>query len=747
MLENIYKKIEQDKNFAYTTLSLVAVFFIFLNIAYWQSTFIGFVFSIIYMFINTIWLARIFASIFKLSRGWSYVFGLFGVLMLGSLLLSIPLTLFRYTSGIFIFLLAGSTVFLRIVQNFAFLKDLVIPDQDEELDIIPHQTYALPKYLTIAFIPLLILALWFLFSARTGEFILSPWDVVPRLYVYVYLIISVITSLLLFSQRNARVLLLVIILHSFVLHAYLPLVYQTGFGGDKWRHVASERLILTGAVYQPSLLGDVEYAQIGPWRLPSVLVSGNKTSYGQQWSLTIGLSQMLAIDVFWIDFWLGFFLWSIFFPLLSYKLAGLIRPGRNFGLLFAWLPSLFYPLQVFGAITLPVSVGHLLFILALFTWLYFYKNKTKSSFIFALGLSVFMFFSYVLYFILVWQVAWLIMLLWLYQNKKIPKKIWLGAMVILTLFLIALLPALEMIQGFGFWNRNVISFGMGFSQLADAFGYLSGLVAFWPQTGHIDQGNFLFNQTRSDHAPVSLLSFRWWPFFFTVLIWLVIVFGIRCIRYLKQRAIPKFFVLLLTVVMGNYIISWYFLDGNHILARRLDQVIVLFMSVFLALGIMYFIEKKNYLPWTNKILLIAVVLGFIASSTYVSGPLLQVVTADEHKAAKYVWAEIDKSDDYYCVVANTWPLLAVEGESARAIIGGGFPVGFEYSQVERVKIFEKMSQYPDTALLDWAKRVTFDDTCFYMTEDKWINDRVYKNTVNIIGEPEQIIGDVYIWRY
>lgn len=69
------------------------------------------------------------------------------------------------------------------------------------------------------------------------------------------------------------------------------------------------------------------------------------------------LSEALQIDVFWIDYWLVFLLWSLFLPLLLYQLGRLIRPGRNFRLLLAFLPALFYPLQVFGAITLPVSLG------------------------------------------------------------------------------------------------------------------------------------------------------------------------------------------------------------------------------------------------------------------------------------------------------------------------------------------------------------------------------------------------------
>lgn len=743
----LIEKIQSDRHFISFALALLSVLMLYLNISFFHSVFLGCLFFVIYLLINSAWSAVFLAKFFSWTRGWAFFFGVFWFLNLAGLLLALPIDFFRFHSGLI------SLVFLiliftnRILIALPYFSKNEILEKDAGLYKKPKEVYHTQRYLVMIFPALFFLGFMFLLQGRSGDFILSPWETTPRLYLYVYLLLTVVVSLLIFSKKNAKSLLLIIILHSFLLHAYLPFVYETGFGGDKWRHLASENFIKTGQVYQPALIGEVEYANLGSLKIPAVFVSGNKTSYGHQWALTIMLSESLQVDVFWIDFWLIFIIWSLFLPPLLYQLAGLIRPGRNFRLLLAFLPVLFYPLQVFGSITLPVSLGHLLFVFVLYSWIYFYKNRGKGLVVFNILASLLMYLGYVLYFILVWEVVLAVVVFKYFKIEKIKKIPSFFTKSSLIIFLFLFIPFLELFQGFGVWKENSSSFTGVFSNLADAFGHLSGLVAFLPQPSHVDQGNFLFNQTRADHAPVSFLSFRLWPLLFTVLIWMIAAYGWRCIKFLKKKEIPSLFAILLSSALVNYIISWYFFDGNHILARRLDQTIVFYLSIFIALGIMFFLERTMYMPWSNKVLLTAIIFGFVATSTYASGPHLQVVTKAEHQAAKYIWQKIDKRDDYYCVIANTWPLLALETESARAIIGGGFPVGFEYSQAERVRIYEKMSQHPDLDLFYWAKEITHDDVCYYMNEDRWINDRVYKETVDLLGEPERNFDDVYIWRF
>ena len=47
--------------------------------------------------------------------------------------------------------------------------------------------------------------------------------------------------------------------------------------------------------------------------------------------------------------------------------------------------------------------------------------------------------------------------------------------------------------------------------------------------------------------------------------------------------------------------------------------------------------------------------------------------------------------------------------------------------------------------IDWAFRVTDAHVCYYMTENRWINDTVLEKTVELLGEPRRV-GEVFVWR-
>lgn len=161
--------------------------------------------------------------------------------------------------------------------------------------------------------------------------------------------------------------------------------------------------------------------------------------------------------------------------------------------------------------------------------------------------------------------------------------------------------------------------------------------------------------------------------------------------------------------------------------------------------------KEGVRGWSSrisarkKILAICFILAFSATATFASGPKLQLVTADELKAAELVWSELKNTNPPYCVIANTWPLLGLEAVSGRRITAGGFPLYGEYAQPERVKIFEMMSKKPSRLWFEGAFRITGANVCYYMNEKRWMSDFVFADTVKLLGEPRKV-GTVYIWQ-
>lgn len=735
------QKINDKKRYIYITW-LGALIVLSVSFLFFDSAWIFRVSFISIFVINGLFLTSFFQRLLYKNFWLNLFFANFTQIYILSFTIALFVNFYKYTDW---FLLLS--LWLVSVILFVLGKDLSFADSETSVEglALENRVSVSPPFYLTALMPFIFALGWgLLFLGRTGEYIITPWQAIPKVFVYVFLLSVFLLVILLFSKIKVGLILFLIILHSYFLHSYLPLVYETGFGGDKWRHLASENFLLTEKIYSPTLLGEpVRMTKIAGINLPEVLVAGNKTSYGNQWGLTIGLSKFLQIDIFLVDMYLGFILWSFALPILFFLLAGFVYKNTRFKLLVAFLPTIFYTFQVFGSITIPVALGNLFFFFVLYLWLVFIQDKNKSVRNLAIIFTFLMYLGYVLNFIIA-LVLGIAILIWKnFANKKIR----LIILLIYCVSLLTIIPFLEVVMGYGTLKPDILQPSNIVSNTADAFGTLSGLVAFIPRPTHIDQGNWLYNQTRQTQSQASLFNLRLLPFAFTVLVWLLGLLGIQKIRKLPDKKNAIFFLTAFGILLFSYIFSWYFMNGNHILARRLDLTIAFFWLIFIALGIFYLLEDfAKSRPIIIKIYTLGILLALIATSTYTSGPVLEVVTKDEVSAAHFIWQHLEKQKPA-CVIANTWPLLALEYVSGRQVIAGGFPVYLEYAQPERVKIFEGLIRKPTKD--DWVGRAyetTGAEFCWYMVEKRFLSDSIWEENVKLFGNPHYQIGKVFIWK-
>jgi len=615
----------------------------------------------------------------------------------------------------------------------------------------------------VLFAILSVLFAFFVFHSRTGVYILSPWAALSSFTLMLFFVLVFLLGHMVFTRGSVKLVLALIIIFSYLSHAYLSVVYETGFGGDKWRHMGAEQWLQEGNIYTPSIWGEERSTiHFGPVGVPEALVAGNKTSYAAQWAGTIFLSESLGVSLFWVDLLLVFLLWSLFLPLILYWFGKFIFEEDRLGLLFAFLPVLFYTFQSEGAITIPVSFGHLFFFFVLLVWIYYVKEGRRSTLYAASFLSFAFYWGYILnFFVLIitglLAVSW--RKLFMERNHWYKLKLKFGfsdariafrdktIFGLLVIASVLVIPFLEIFQGLSDYAPHAMTVGGVVDALADAFGQLSGFIGVIVAPDFVDQGNFLYNQSKESLSRLPLFSYHIVPFIVSMGVWTVIGWAVyRLFRYHRDRRALILIAVLFGVSIGAYFISWSFTEGVHILARRLNETIVFFMILFFGWGIWFFLrEERIKIPVRKKILAIAFLFAFGATSTYASGPKLQVVTGDELEAARLVWSEHQKDGEPYCVIANTWPLLGLEAVSGRRITGGNFPMYMEYAQPERVKIFEGMSKSPSGTWINAAFRVTGASVCYYMTENKWVNDTVLDKTVELLGEPRRV-GDVHAWR-
>lgn len=796
MLNNLISKIQKDKKYTFITASILCVVFLWFNIGITRIDSWGFIGSsqrlaslgliLVYWFIGGVWLAGILRRTAGLNKQWSIISGLFLMLYLISFAMAFWIVIWKITVELMVVSLVGLSLVISVLcRRVIEVEPLVIRDEfsktGEELRrgaVNNSQQIEIKKRIWVFLAIATIIAIAFLFLARTGGYILTPWEVIQPIYIYLYILISFLVFLIIFSRYKFRTILVVIILHSFLLHSYLPIVYKTGFEGDKWRHLASERWLQDGRVYSPSLFGEpLRAKKIGPLLIPEVFIVGNKTSYANQWGLTIALSWILGIDVFWVDMFLVFIMWSILVPVFLFRLGQFFFKDKRFLGILAFTPALFYPMQVYGAITIPVAFGFLYFVYVFILWLK-YLNKdeddaNKNFLWLLLILTALMYFNYLVYFILILEIGLAIAIF--RKTLSLPRfsrwRLRLAILFFGTSFcLLFVIPTLDKAVGLSnFKMKELFSFWLLPNQLGEfILGKLLGFAEFIPLPIFISQGNFILMQiSKNGLLRAALFEFISWQIWVSLFIWFFITYGLVKMARTKPRRLKFIWILFFIILLLNHFISMYYMEGVRLLSKRLDLAISFFALPLLAFGIYKLIfSKLTGIKVKARIVALGLVVAVSSGLAYASGPKLEVVTQAELKASEYIWSDWSQKNkktaaeaknsrspkNNYCVLANTWPLLALEATSRRNIVAGGFPIYTEYAQPERVQLWKKMTADPSIRYLEKSLAVTGSNFCYFMVEKKWLGaeDKTQDEKLKqlfAMFEEYQKFGEVYVFYY
>jgi len=205
--------------------------------------------------------------------------------------------------------------------------------------------------------------LYLLFTSRTSQAIISPWEVVPSYFFILYFLATAILIFIIISREKIGLALTLISLHYFLSFSVALLVYRIGYGFDPFIHQATAELIdKTGAVYPKPFY------------------------YLGQYSLTIILHNLTAISIFWLD------------KLLAPVLAAVLLPAAIFHFLEKWFSDkkislllivsvLILPFSFF-VVTTPQNLAYLFLLLAIFYGFYC-SNITELAAVYLLALASF----------------------------------------------------------------------------------------------------------------------------------------------------------------------------------------------------------------------------------------------------------------------------------------------------------------------------------------------------------------------
>ncbi len=585
------------------------------------------------------------------------------------------------------------------LKNLTGKDSIVVPEIEDNnkqvIEEVPSAKVGLVLYFVLVFI-----GFYFLNNSKTEASILTPWQTISASYIYIFFAATLVLGCLIFSKLKSGTLLFLLILHAFLLHAYLPLSHSLFYGADGWRHLAVENSMLSESVEKTLSFNVVP---ISFWQQ----FNFGGLAYAQFNSLALLFKLICRVD---LVLFLRYFIpivWSIVLPILLFEIASVFNWEKKRALLFVYLSALPFALQASGSFSLPANLSFLFWLLVL---LLQFKNRQKYTLVGGVAIIIFgllSIFGHSLYFILFCLSFILLWFLDFSKTKNQFKKIKIATATILSILLI---PSLELISNFSQFSSQI----NWWSQIKSVLSSFSAwYVATGLRTSDITVGNIIFNQPPLSALVINLFTInRWWICIFMFIFWMICIFGWYKILQ-KQKDNSSYAWLILTIgLFGGYIISRYFLIGENILSRRLDVILAVVVILPVAYGLYeVIVTQKNIFYQRIILLFISFFLSMAITASYTIGPDTQTINQSQYLAADYIWQKSIFSTKNSCVLSDTNTLLVLEGISGKRIVGGGFPINLYFSQPEREQLL-KVAQTDPQSAISQSKKLLKIDTCY-----------------------------------
>lgn len=309
----------------------------------------------------------LFGKVFLADERQRYVKLVFGVLLLiFTFMLLGTVVVFLYRLNVFglAAVLYGPLVLLVVMELLQ--KRGMSRGQEREAsgsEKMDELRYFSPLY--VVFLGLFAYCLYLLVSSRSGWVYGTVWDVVPASFFPLFTLLSlVLVGIILYSETKPFSKMMLTILYSTLSVMVFAIVLFPGSYGDPAAHLGWARMI-------------VDYGTLRR--------TGELSLFTAYWLikakglalLTAVITSMFAVDVFWIHTYMPPILWGISIPLITYKIAKIVRMREKVCVLAAFIAAFYSSFVQWGQRSTANSLGFIPLFLSLYFALWYLAGKKK----------------------------------------------------------------------------------------------------------------------------------------------------------------------------------------------------------------------------------------------------------------------------------------------------------------------------------------------------------------------------------
>ncbi|MDH5733496.1 MAG: hypothetical protein OEY88_06910 [Candidatus Bathyarchaeota archaeon] len=572
----------------------------------------------------------------------------------------------------------------------------------------------------ILYMLLAVLSFYLLIASRTGE-ARTVWQVLHPAFIPTLFVTTSLLLTILFSSEKTTHKMLLIIVHSILLHSFFPIIFPAG-------DLSGQQTVLgqTRRVFDNTILHGLSG---WPTRTLQIFIVEMFRGTNLQAALSTIFARMLSIDIFHVHLFLVPVLWGTFVPVASFLTTKALGGDDKASVLSSLLVSAFpYP-TYFGAISVPNSLGFIFFFYSLYFMLKHLSSNNSRTAYFMVAFSFFSFLAHSLTGIISFSLLLLALAFKSYKSEKAPSSITSKASLAISfLFCVSLLPLSFIYLRF----------------LNPAYHTIFTLDKFYELPPEEIAGLFLIGELTYGFDPKTILLVITGSTF-------ALLYMIYLLHKLKKNSTTEFrihFSFLFAsflIILIDYRILKLFMDGLPLNEERLwvfrDFIAVPFVALAIYAVIspikaflkakspptititsLKTLSKSNVLRVitllsTLNVLIPAVLGGWITFSLSAAYPQVAPLqtTWYELEAVKYIE---ENTQEKYVVIGDVWTIYAGE-----MIVGIYNPQAYYFGEQDSrgISLFTEMRRDPSPQVMIEAMNQTGTDTTvayFIVTEPR-----------------------------